>query len=252
MRPRLAWRTASPARSMSAKMARASPATVAFLHALGNGAHRLEVAVRGDGEARLDDVDAHGVEAVGDLELLLERHGRAGALLAVAQRGVEDPHPIGVGLSGLWSFSELVLIGLVFRSGQPSAGAGVDPSARSTSYPLSARPGSPETVEAQGLIRRRVRAWKRARRGSAAEGLRAGCKRAVNGDRLAHGQVLSTSRRFAPEPQAAKSAQDRLRPPACGLSAHAGSAASGRHACRRRRAPRCRRSARCRACPRRR
>ena len=58
--------------------ARARPATVAFFDALGDLGHRLEVAVRGDREARLDDVDAHLVEEVGDLELLLQRHGGAG------------------------------------------------------------------------------------------------------------------------------------------------------------------------------
>ena len=57
----------------------------------------LEIAVRGDGEAGLDDVDAHGVEEVGDLDLLLERHGRAGALLAVAQGGVEDQDAVLAG-----------------------------------------------------------------------------------------------------------------------------------------------------------
>ena len=67
------------------------------LDALGDGGHGLEIALGGDGKARLDDVDAHGIEAVGDLELLLEGHGRAGALLAVAQRGVEDD---GHGLGG--------------------------------------------------------------------------------------------------------------------------------------------------------
>ena len=66
------------------------PGNGRILDALGDRAHRLEIALRGNGKARLDDVDAHGVEAVGDLELLLEGHGRAGALLAVAQRGVED------------------------------------------------------------------------------------------------------------------------------------------------------------------
>ena len=56
----------------------------------GDGAHRLEIAGRGDGKARLDDVDAHLVEKGRDLELFLMRHGRAGGLFAVAQRGVED------------------------------------------------------------------------------------------------------------------------------------------------------------------
>jgi hypothetical protein len=71
------------------------------LHAASDGGDGLEIAVRGNGEPRLDDVDAHAVEALGDLELLLESHGRAGALLAVAQRGVENDDAVGVAtLSG--------------------------------------------------------------------------------------------------------------------------------------------------------
>ncbi len=42
------------------------------------------------GKPGLDDVDAHLVEQLGDFELFLERHRGAGALLAVAQRRVED------------------------------------------------------------------------------------------------------------------------------------------------------------------
>ena len=52
--------------------------------------HGAEVARRGDGEARLDDVNAHADELLGDDELLLGVHGRAGALLAVAQGGIKD------------------------------------------------------------------------------------------------------------------------------------------------------------------
>ena len=47
---------------MSLKPARASPHTTAFFTAGRDGADRLEVAVRGDREAGLDDVDAHLVE----------------------------------------------------------------------------------------------------------------------------------------------------------------------------------------------
>ena len=68
------------------------------LGAAGDFAHRLEIAFRGDGKAGLDDVDAHVVEHLGDHELLLEGHGRAGALLAVAQRGVEYDDAVLVGL----------------------------------------------------------------------------------------------------------------------------------------------------------
>ena len=69
-----------------------------ILRALGDLVHGGEVAFRGDREAGLDDVDAHVVEELGDLELLLVRHGRAGALLAVAQGGVEDDDAVLLGL----------------------------------------------------------------------------------------------------------------------------------------------------------
>src|SRR4029078_3318678 len=59
-----------------------------------------EIAFRGDREAGLDDVDAHVVEQFGDLELLVVGHGGAGALLAVAQGGVEDDDAVLVGLRG--------------------------------------------------------------------------------------------------------------------------------------------------------
>src|SRR5438067_2032452 len=56
--------------------------------------HRFEVAVRGNGEARLDDVDTHFVEKCGDFDLLFVGHGRAGRLLAIAQCGVEDQYTV--------------------------------------------------------------------------------------------------------------------------------------------------------------
>ena len=49
----------------------------------------LEIALARDGQL-VDDVDAHLVEQLGDFELLLEGHGGAGALLAVAEGGVDD------------------------------------------------------------------------------------------------------------------------------------------------------------------
>ena len=73
------------------------------LGALGDLVDSGEIAFRGDREAGLDDVDAHGVEQFGDLELLLMRHGRAGALLAVAQGGVEDDDAVLLGLGLAWS-----------------------------------------------------------------------------------------------------------------------------------------------------
>src|SRR5262245_37167447 len=60
--------------------------------------HGGEIAFRRDREAGFDDVDTHSVEEFGDLELLLMRHGRAGALLAVAQGSVEDDDAVLLGL----------------------------------------------------------------------------------------------------------------------------------------------------------
>ena len=58
---------------------------------------RLEVAGRGDREARLYDVDAQLGEHARDLQLLLDVHRAAGGLLAVAQRRVEDEHAPALG-----------------------------------------------------------------------------------------------------------------------------------------------------------
>ncbi len=86
------------------------PADHGILGALGDLMDGGEVALRGDRKAGLDDVDAHVVEQFGDLELLLVGHGGAGALLAVAQGGVENDDAVllglgrgGHGLNSFWS-----------------------------------------------------------------------------------------------------------------------------------------------------
>ena len=56
---------------------------------LADGLHALEVAGRGDGEAGLDDVHAQPFELLRDHDLLIQRHGAAGRLLAVPQCRVE-------------------------------------------------------------------------------------------------------------------------------------------------------------------
>ena len=60
----------------------------------------LEITLRGDWEARFDNVDAHRIEQMRDFEFGLEGHGRAGALLAIAQRGVEDQNTVFIGRLG--------------------------------------------------------------------------------------------------------------------------------------------------------
>jgi len=75
------------------------PAHHGVFGALGDLVDGGEVALGGDRKAGLDDVDTHRVEQLGDLELLLMRHGGAGALLAVAQGGVEDDDAVLLGLA---------------------------------------------------------------------------------------------------------------------------------------------------------
>jgi hypothetical protein len=52
--------------------------------------HGFKVAVGGDGEACLDDVDAERRELVGHAELFAVVHGAARGLFAVAEGGVEE------------------------------------------------------------------------------------------------------------------------------------------------------------------
>ena len=87
------------------------PADHGVLGASGDFVDGGEVALRGDRKAGLDDVDAHLVEQLGDFELLLVGHGRAGALLAVAQGGVENDDAVLFGLGFERSWCQ-VLLGL--------------------------------------------------------------------------------------------------------------------------------------------
>ncbi len=67
------------------------------LHPARDFGHRVEIALRGDREAGFHHIDAQGVQNVGDFEFFLERHRGAGALLAVAQGGVENDDAVMVG-----------------------------------------------------------------------------------------------------------------------------------------------------------
>ena len=74
-------------------------------HRLGDRLDRLEVAVAGDREAGLDDVDTQTRELFGDLELLDDVERDAGRLLAVPQRRVEDEYLIHLALQRWRCFS---------------------------------------------------------------------------------------------------------------------------------------------------
>ena len=95
MRGRSASRTASHARSTSVGIGARQAGDHGSMDLAGDRLHGLEVAGRGDREARLDDVDAQARELVGDLELLGRVQRDARRLLAVAQRGVEDQYSVG-------------------------------------------------------------------------------------------------------------------------------------------------------------
>jgi hypothetical protein len=90
-------------------------------------------AVGRDRKAGLDDVDAHLVEQLGDFELLLVGHGGAGALLTVAQSGVEDDDAVLLGLR--WRSHDV----RSFSSSRPSPGA----LGSVRSVPLSAQAQTP-------------------------------------------------------------------------------------------------------------
>ena len=56
----------------------------------GDLADGLEIALRGDRKAGLDDIDAQIDQGLGDFHLFGQVHARPGRLLAVAERGVEN------------------------------------------------------------------------------------------------------------------------------------------------------------------
>ncbi len=84
-------------RSMSARVQRASPAMIGPCTSRATALTDFEVAARGGGKARLDDVDAQVRQRPRHPQLFRLRHAAAGRLLAVAQGGVENQHSIGIG-----------------------------------------------------------------------------------------------------------------------------------------------------------
>jgi hypothetical protein len=98
MRLRAAGFIASAARRMSAGRGarQAADHRPVLGELLRDRLHALEVADGGDGEAGLHHVDAELGQRLGHAQLLLEVHGEAGRLLAVAQRGVEDDDAVVV------------------------------------------------------------------------------------------------------------------------------------------------------------
>ena len=109
IRLRSAWRTASHARSTSLNPVRDSPAMIGPRTVFGDRLHGFEVAVAGDREPGLDDVDPEARELLRDLELLADVERDAGRLLAVPQGRVEDQHLVPY----IWLTSVFLLRNLV-------------------------------------------------------------------------------------------------------------------------------------------
>src|SRR5271157_2251095 len=63
-------------------------------YGLGNRSDGCKVALRGHGEAGLDDVYPQVLQGVRHGQLFLRRHAATGRLLAVAQRGVEEDNAV--------------------------------------------------------------------------------------------------------------------------------------------------------------
>ena len=95
MRRRAAASIASQQRSTSLRAVRDRPQITGPRTPVGDGLDGLEVALAGDREAGLDDVDAEAGQLLGDLELLALVERDAWRLLAVAQGRVEDDQPVG-------------------------------------------------------------------------------------------------------------------------------------------------------------
>ena len=90
MRGTAARSTARAARSTSAVTARARAGDDRPPDFRSDAADRGEVAIGGDREPGLDDVDAEPVELPRQPQLFARGHAEAGRLFAVTERGVED------------------------------------------------------------------------------------------------------------------------------------------------------------------
>ena len=88
---------ASQARSMSRSLQRARPQTDEPATSVAIARTASKSPTEAIGKPGLDDVDPQRGQRAGHLELLGHVHARARRLLAVAQRGVEDPHPVRLG-----------------------------------------------------------------------------------------------------------------------------------------------------------
>ena len=151
--------------------------------------HGFEIAVGCGRKARLDDVDAHLVEQFGDFQLLVEGHGRAGALLAVAQGGVEDDDAVLVGAGfGRCGHGSVPGIGILVEAGATNVGNVGLPAVRVLVIPSAPRQ-SP--AGAQGRLRRSrpERSWAE---GSARDVAQAAGLRASFGVRVAKRATISS------------------------------------------------------------
>ena len=87
------------------KASAGKPTDGRILDELGNSRNRLEIAVRRDGKAGLNDVDTHLIEKGGHFQLFFVGHRGAWGLLPVPQRRVENPYTVHFARPGLFVYA---------------------------------------------------------------------------------------------------------------------------------------------------
>ena len=96
MRGVSAARTACAARSISPRVARASPATTDPFTRSEIEPDRFEITGRRGGKTGFDDIDAKLHQRIGHFELFRLGHRRAGRLLAITQGRIENQNPTAI------------------------------------------------------------------------------------------------------------------------------------------------------------
>ena len=93
---------------MSFGTQRARPQMIGPADFAGDLLHGVEVAFAGHREAGFDDIDTQPGELAGDFEFLAQVHRRAGALLAIAERRVEDDDAVVFHISFMFLAARLL------------------------------------------------------------------------------------------------------------------------------------------------
>src|SRR2546425_7746888 len=78
---------------------------------VGDGLDGGEIAIRGDGKTRFDDIDAQAFELSRQAKLLFQVHRAARRLLAISQSRVEDSYAFCFHNPGVWQRAMVLIRG---------------------------------------------------------------------------------------------------------------------------------------------